>query len=1042
MLNGQRWRGVYYFVIFMSLFGLYSTALPQDIAIEHIEHEDFLYWNDSGSFSFIINNEGSSANFKIDSKITGEKFDPVKGVLWQEVKTVKLHNGINKIDFKYNVDSKDGWGLRDFSVNISDSTSRSVRFVVIPGVVLEAVDASKSYFTASEPVDIKCVLSNESENDQSALLTIKAVNETGEKVLVNQANITVKAGHTFFYPYKLRRRYNTKYIDAYLMTSDGQEIMSERVMLQKKVSPMLDGLPKAALSTCDNYDEKVLEEMDSFAEDCPYIVEASKGGGMWGAEFYKLAKARGLMTGWGHFFDNNPGVGWLLHTTGPQGDISYQNHPKGIGQAHGGSKVLWLTQAYIRQFINKDAEWFNNHEALYECEPSGCFGTGFDYGDYAPIYGYRKEEVKVYRRILAGLDSGVRFLSDERNYRRINFQEVFELVYDRPLPEPKELGFKSWAEYEPERITLPQIHGEIKDDMELQKVRFHLLLLAYCQARTLDMWSQHMYNSSLECQLVFNWDFIINGQFSYLLYRLPYIQNYNRELFLSVYDQCINSNYVDGSYWRAICEKYDKRFRLLKEIGHGGSNDTYFTPSVGLVGAYSEVAAAKFNELQVDWHWRGTLGEEPNSPEKGLLLDSTLQNKPELSDKGLRVLAQRGVYKGFAQAWDDGAERIHDIPSLLLLTSDRIRYPSAFRGYNRWGDMHIGMGRPENGFVEWSKILRENGHLYDTYRTPVFDPSYLNRYRTIVFTAVRHSKGTLEQLQDWLMVPPDGAERTLIVNNVLPLQLDLRKDSKWTPEKAEGIHHIHHYGRLEWPLDASVDWRRRASDVWSKLGVKVDEPKKRIAILFKTPKNSPLAGYGFDVKFDKEISTYIIKAPKNAEIWLESGKGDHLVWSLPVGFGGYNRILYVALPFEVLPVDLVSSNEKEILERLANVITSEILNHRPIYSYTDKEAFVGIYRKTKAKGYKVAIMRKGESLIPHRNRHVGALPPEQMWKWVDELAPVREDILNIYGLKPNSCYKLIESESGQVVIRSKSDSSGRVVLEFSVGMAGLYDLEI
>lgn len=449
-------------------------------------------------------------------------------------------------------------------------------------------------------------------------------------------------------------------------------------------------------------------------------------------ETEQAVRAHELELNAGFHIGGQEGVCWGLEDIGPNGENAYDASDT---VQQGEDKTLWMTQQYSRRLAREVIDM--RPDRINFVEPVACFSSAAD-GPYSGFYGYGHEAVAAYREALQSRDAGIALLApDDRTVRRMHFPAFYHLVYDEPLPSPADVGFASWAAYEPIRLTQSQwTLGAFNDWREILLTRLHLLMRAYFNLWQLDRLSTYVRVSVPEVMIIPNSDGTMNGQFTYLFYRLPYMDTIYREMFRGAYWWGIDNYTGENRTWPVLADTFGKRIRLSEEV-RGGSPWPYRTPATSFVSAFTKRAGIAWPEMQTDFY-------------------TTLTDT-----YGRRIEASQ--YAGYSLAADlNAAPFWKSERDLLILGVNPSYYPELWRGFYRW-DMRM----PEGRLLEAADSLRRAGQEFDSYFLPFpgGNMDVLKPYRTVVLNAAAQPGGTFEALNTWLQ-EPSNPPRVLVLNHI------------------------------------------------------------------------------------------------------------------------------------------------------------------------------------------------------------------------------------------------------------------------------------
>jgi hypothetical protein len=508
---------------------------------------------------------------------------------------------------------------------------------------------------------------------------------------------------------------------------DGTAVNHEYIRFEAGPRPALERPPiiGRSLNGHQFYTEPdLVDRMKALREHLPLVGEFSVA--RWEPPMLEAARSAGFdYMGQMHLIGPD-GRNWNVRDLGPNGEDPYRGH----GLLHQGEdKTLWMTQQLSRRYVDRAA--VAGVDRMLFIEPGTTFSTA-PMGRYGPWFGYTPEAVDAFRLALQGLDSGVRLLEPGgKRITRVHFADMWRMINDAPVPQPQQLGFSSWDEYEPYRIPTRNRAGDFRTERELLAMKLHLTLRMYYNVWQIDQITTYARTLVPEVQVVLNTDGPRNGQYSPFLYRLPFIDTHQKQMFNSAYQWGAPTYFGGEPIWWMRTRMYGKRMRLRDEIGHGGNAVPYRTPETSFVAVFTKRAAMPGEDYEIHHY--------------------------NLGHATIRVREEMAMWSGFSMASDLGAKRHWEGQrDLLLLTINPGHYPELYRPFALSGRQ---LGAAE--------ALRRAGVEYDAVELPfpVAPWHHLDNYRTIVLDAAAQGGGTFEALRAWLD-QTSLRQRTLVLNNI------------------------------------------------------------------------------------------------------------------------------------------------------------------------------------------------------------------------------------------------------------------------------------
>ncbi len=410
---------------------------------------------------------------------------------------------------------------------------------------------------------------------------------------------------------------------------------------------------------------------------------------------------------------------------------------------HSEDVTSWLVRQHSRKWFQRilsgKPDIVNLVEAVAGYEPPGVLSNRK--GSHGHFLGYAPAAVENYRRALLGRDAGVRMLDPGGSTQsRYHLREIYTMIYGEEFPLPEMLGFASWEEYEPLKVTLAQEGGYLNSLREVLAYRLHYLLRAYYHMMRLDDLSAQLRAEAPEVHLVIGHDGVLVAQISAFLYRLPYIDRQTRWLFRSAYRQAFAVTYGAEPYWVKYGKIFEKRVGLHEEIG-AGQWAPYRTAETSFVSLFTKRAAIPYSDLQVDFY----LGR----------------------DRFYRIAEEKAMYRGFQLAVDTKAVPMTADAVWATLTNNNSYYPENYRANSRSA---IGL----------ESLLRCSGYAFHGLQTPLVSGEMLSPYRVLFWEAERLIGDDFKLIQQWLAAS-DGKKRTLWINHAMPWHVDYRNG--WEAEQ-------------------------------------------------------------------------------------------------------------------------------------------------------------------------------------------------------------------------------------------------------------------
>lgn len=530
-------------------------------------------------------------------------------------------------------------------------------------------------------------------------------------------------------------------------------------------------------------------------------------------EMHAWAKKHGFTVNTGTMLANWPEAPeWRFDDCDVRGVSAYKMMP-----GHCEDLSLWIVQQHSRAFFDRlvpcQSPIVNLVEAVTGYNPGQRLVGGW--------FGYTSEATVAYREALRGKDEGIR-LQDlgGKQMKRYHLVDLYQLVYDEPLPTAKELGFKSYGEFKPINTTLGHEAGRFYSRREMLRVRLHYFLRAYLHIRRLDEISCHVRVTTPEMHFVIGHDGPLVGQITSIIYRLPYMDTHTRWLFRSAFVQAWNVTNGIERTWPLMGERFGKRIGAHEEIG-GGQYSPYRTAETSFVSLFTKRAALPWRDLQVDFYTS--------------------------KDRTARIAEEEAIYRGFQLAVDTDAKSVSDNADILVVTNNGAHYPSTYQGFFRWD-----IKTPEDRILSIGDCLARNGIQYHSWYTPLLgDLDSLQDYKTVFLVAARQMRGDLETLNKWIRQPGSKGRR-LVLNHAAALQLDYTKGPK--------------------------AWQMTWNDAtrWKRLGLNLGKPRRG--------KSSKIVGPGGqELAFVEPITTVIVRVPRGAQVLWKDNKGKPVVWEQKVG---------------------------------------------------------------------------------------------------------------------------------------------------------------
>ncbi len=481
----------------------------------------------------------------------------------------------------------------------------------------------------------------------------------------------------------------------------------------------------------------------------------------------------------------------------------------------------WLVKQHSRShfhyYTTKKPDIINLVEAVAGYEPPGLPNR---IGLHSHFLGYTPRAIPNFRDALSGRDAGVRMLNPGgKTAKRYHFKELYELTYNEPMPTPGELGFKSWDEYVPMKLTLTQEGGYFQNNRNLLRYRIHYYLRSYLHMQRLDDLTVNTRAFVPEIHCVIGSDGPLLGQVSSQYYRLPYIDTHTRWLFRSAYVHARGVTFGGERAWLETAKRFGRRVGDHEEIG-GGQLASYRTAETSFVSLFTKRSALPYKDLQVDFY--------------------------HAQAKKYRVKEEKAMFRGFQLAYDSGSKPYTDNAQVLFIGNNNSYYPSNYRGNYRW-DLRL----PKYRILTYSDFAIRNGIPFHSIGTPIWDTALLAKYRIVGLMADRYMKGDLKVIGKWLHEPGTKG-RTLIINHAGPLQIDYR---------------------MGFGLD-SIMWKSTAG--WRELGLDITAPK----LIYV--KGLGFAGTPVE-QSSSPMNCLYVKPPKGAKVLVRDDKNRAIVWQAAVG---------------------------------------------------------------------------------------------------------------------------------------------------------------
>lgn len=373
--------------------------------------------------------------------------------------------------------------------------------------------------------------------------------------------------------------------------------------------------------------------------------------------------------------------------------IMNQSHGKTGFERRGFEPFYWETGAYELDWKSgnigaPDGEWPPINQATHTTAmPHPAYRRALDlvarssirsghaayaFGDFVWTHrggrgasGYHEETVRAFREDLQGNDEGLAVTLNGQGRTVLHFAE-YAAHYFGGLPSPTDLGFSSWAEYQP--ITYEQYNehrdppqdattgaggSAVFDSAFSQYLILHDLLCSYEWAKTAQAVGRSARAEGGKAGLMPHPEDLANGSDYLFLVGLHDVSYAMTEYFN-------DPIFLDGAYhhlpYLRRHARGDQSPGIVVETGHGGHGEPYYATEVSYAVAYEIMAATDVRHLESDfWGAQGPLDEETQNPTKvrrmqgalayGLGYTDARTDQPERLPADVIAVSDRAIFR-------------------------------------------------------------------------------------------------------------------------------------------------------------------------------------------------------------------------------------------------------------------------------------------------------------------------------------------------------------------------------------------------------------